>query len=63
MPISDLELELLRRMSPAEKLDVMHGLIRQAYELKAAGLRSLRPDMTEEEVQAETRRMVGGEVP
>lgn len=63
MTMSEREVELLRRMSPAEKLGVMDSLIRQAYELKAAALRSMRPDWTEEEIEAETRRSVGGEAP
>lgn len=35
-PDRTLEYEILRAMSPAKKLDVMHALIRQARELKAA---------------------------
>lgn len=63
MTISERELELLRHMTPATKLEVMGHLIAQAYELKAAGLRSLRPELSEEEVQALTRQAVGGDVP
>lgn len=55
------EYEILRRMQPAGKLDVLRALIRQAYELKAAGIRMLRPDLTEAEVQAEARRLVAGD--
>lgn len=55
------EYEILRRMKPARKLDVLRALIRQAYELKAAGIRMLRPDLTEDEVQAEARRLVAGD--
>ncbi|HUF50533.1 MAG TPA: hypothetical protein VMN60_06860 [Longimicrobiales bacterium] len=55
------EYEILRRMKPAGKLDVLRALIRQAYELKAAGIRLLQPDLTEEEVQAEARRLVAGD--
>lgn len=63
MSMSERELELLRRMTPAEKLEVMGHLIRQAYELKAAGLRAVHPEWSEQEVEAETRRLVGGDVP
>jgi hypothetical protein len=61
--MSEREVELLRRMTPTEKLEVMGHLIRQAYELKAAGLRSVHPEWSEQEVEAETRRLVGGDVP
>lgn len=64
MMISDesrrAELEALRRMTPQQKLAVMRGLIRQAYELKAAGIRAAHPDLSEEEVRARTRELVGG---
>lgn len=63
MSISEREVELLRRMTPGEKLEVMGHLIRQAYQLKAAGLRAVHPQWSEQEVEAETRRLVGGDVP
>lgn len=63
MSMSEREVELLRRMTPAEKLEVMGHLIRQAYALKAAGLRAHHPEWSEQEVEAETRRLVGGDVP
>ncbi len=57
------ETDVLRRMTPADKLAVMHALIRQAYELKAAALRARWPDMPEREVLARTKIMVGGDCP
>ena len=63
MALLDQETDLLRRMRPARKLDVMHALIRQAYELKAAALRARWPDMPECEVLGRTRTMVGGDCP
>ena len=63
MTMSERELSLLRRMTPAQKLEVMGHLIRQAYELKAAGLRALHSDWSDEDIEAETRRQVGGDVP
>ena len=42
------EYEALRRMTPARKLAVMRALIRQAYELKKAGIRAFHPDLPEE---------------
>lgn len=63
MDAREREYEALRRMEPAEKLAVMKGLIRQAYELKAAGIRASAPDLAEEEVQARARELVGGDRP
>ena len=63
MDLSELETDLLRRMTPAKKLEVMTGLIRQAYELKAAGIRARWPDLPEDEVRARTRTLVAGDRP
>jgi hypothetical protein len=56
----DHEIVILRRMTPAKKLTVLRTLIQQAYELKAAGLRATRPDLSEEEVWKRARALVGG---
>ncbi len=53
--------EAVRRMSPAEKLAVVHALIRQAFELKAAAVRARHPDLPEPEVRARAWEMVGGD--
>lgn len=63
MTFLDQETDALRRMTPAQKLTVMHSLIRQAYELKAAALRARWPDMPEREVLARARTLVGGDCP
>lgn len=55
------DIEVLRRMTPAKKLAVMRILIRQAYELKAAGIRARHPDLPEAEVQERARRLVAGD--
>lgn len=55
------ETEILRRMTPARKLAVMRALIREAYELKRAGVRISRPDLSEEEVWARACELVGGD--
>ena len=60
-PEQEAEYEALRRMTPAKKLAVMTALIRQAYELKVAGIRVVRPDLTEEEIRARARELVGGD--
>ena len=63
MSLLDQETDLLRRMTPAEKLAVMQALIKQAYELKAAAVRARWPDLSEEEVWSKTRSLVGGDCP
>jgi hypothetical protein len=55
--------EILRRMSPEQKLKVMHTLIRQAWELKAAAIRVRQPDLSEAVVQARAWELVGGDRP
>ncbi len=63
MSITDLEVEALRNMSPAQKLAVMHALIRQAFELKAAAVRARWPDLSEAEVRERAWAMVAGDQP
>ena len=63
LDLSETEVTVLRRMTPAQKLAVMQTLIRQAYELKAAGIRASQPDLPEEDVWAQTRTLVGGDRP
>lgn len=57
------ETEILRRMTPGQKLAVLRGLIRQAWDLKAAAVRDRRPDLSEPEVRARARELVGGDSP
>jgi hypothetical protein len=59
----ELETEVLRRMTPEQKLAVMRSLIRQAYALKAAGIRALDPELSDQEVQLRARAAVGGDRP
>lgn len=58
--LSEYEIELLRRMTPSEKLAVLNRMIREAYELKAAGIRLAHPDWSEKEVRTRARELVGG---
>lgn len=55
------EYEAIRRMTPERKLAVMRSLIRQAYELKAAGIRAAHPELSEEEVRSRARELVAGD--
>lgn len=63
MASSDVEIEILRRMTPARKLAVMHALIRQAFELKAAAVRARWPELPDVEVRERTRALVAGDRP
>jgi hypothetical protein len=54
------EIETLRRLSPARKLAVMTGLIREAYRLKTAWLRMTEPELSEEEIVEKVRQVVAG---
>ena len=51
------EYDILREMSPAKKFDVMHALIRQAYDLKSAAILASEPDLSSEEVLARIREI------
>jgi hypothetical protein len=59
--VTDLEVEILRRMTPAKKLAVMSALIRQAFELKAAVVRAQWPGLPPEEVRARAWALVAGD--
>jgi len=59
--LDERDIEILRQMTPEQKLAVMRSLIRQAYALKEAGVRALHPELSEEEIQARTRAAVAGD--
>ncbi|HKK27508.1 MAG TPA: hypothetical protein VKB18_05470 [Gemmatimonadota bacterium] len=59
--VSERDIEILRRMTPAEKIAVMNSLVRQAYALAAAGVRLRDPDLPEDQVEAEARALVAGD--
>lgn len=61
MDAIEQDTDALRRMTAGEKLAVMTALIRQAYELKAAGIRARWPELSQEEVAARARALVGGD--
>ena len=58
--IEQIETAILRRMTPAQKLAVMHSLWRQAWNLKAAGVRRQHPEWTTEQVSAQVREIFRG---
>ena len=55
--VLDRELARLRALSAAEKVAVMQSLWRQAWSLKAAGIRGHHPDWSPEQVEAEVREI------
>lgn len=61
MPRDERDIQILREMTPEQKLAVMRTLIRQAYALKEAGIRALQPDLPEDEVRARTIAAVAGD--
>ncbi|MFW6158614.1 MAG: hypothetical protein ACOC8E_04580 [Planctomycetota bacterium] len=50
------QIEILRGMTMEQRLRVAEVLYRDAREIKAGMLRSMHPDWSEEQVQAEVRR-------
>jgi hypothetical protein len=57
----DIELQRLRDMTASEKVAVMHSLWRQAWALKAAGVRALHPEWSAEQVEASVRSLFADE--
>lgn len=49
--------EILRRMSPADKLRVSEGMRATAWQLKAAWIRNRSPELSEAEVQDQVREI------
>lgn len=47
-------------MTPEEKLAVLDGMVREAYALKAAGIRAAHPEWPEEKVRTRARELVAG---
>lgn len=57
LSVLDREFDRLRRMTASEKVAVMESLRRQAWALKAAGIRAAHPDWTAERVEAAVREI------
>ncbi len=55
--VLDLEAARLRQMTASEKIAVMHSLWRQAWALKAAGVRGQHPDWSPAQVTAAVREI------
>jgi len=54
--IHPLQVEGFRRMTPAEKLQMVSELYRAGIRLRMAGLRMAHPDWPEERLEREARR-------
>ncbi|MGD2070599.1 MAG: hypothetical protein PVI57_18140 [Gemmatimonadota bacterium] len=61
MARDERDIEILRSMTPEQKLAVMRSLIRQAYALKEAGVRAVHPELAEDEIRARAREAVAGD--
>ena len=55
-PIHPVQLEGLRRMTPARKLDMHCDLYRAGIALRVAGMRQQHPEWTREKLEFEARR-------
>ena len=55
-PIHPVQLEALRRMTPAEKIQRVAELYEAGIRLRMAGLRMTHPDWPDERLELEARR-------
>jgi hypothetical protein len=56
----EVQLELLRRMPPWRKLELVDGMTQMVYSLLLAGLRERFPQATTEELRLELAKLVLG---
>lgn len=49
--------EILKKMSPAKKLEAAERLYQTAWTLKSAGLSNLHPDWSAEKIREETKKI------
>lgn len=49
--------EIIRKMTPTQRLAIADKLYQTAWEIKKSGLKALHPDWTEEEIVKRTRRI------
>lgn len=58
--VDEIETAILRHLTPTQKVAVMDALWRQAWDLKAAGVRQQHPEWTTQQVQARVREIFRG---
>ena len=61
MDAKDEDLSAVARLSPEAKLQVLYGMILEAWTLKEAWLRMRDPDAPASEIRRRARSIVGGE--
>ena len=49
--------DLIRKMSPARRLETAFSLYKLAWDIKISALRTLNPDWSQDELEARTRRI------
>jgi len=52
-----IQTELIRRMTPARRLQIAREMYKTAWQIKEAGLRRQYPDWTDEAIRAKCRRV------
>jgi hypothetical protein len=55
-PIHPVQLEGFKRMTPAQKLQMVANLYETGIQLRVAGLRMTHPDWSDERLELEARR-------
>jgi hypothetical protein len=55
-PLHPVQIEGFKRMSPAQKLQMVSDLYAAGIQLRVAGLRSVHPDWSPEQLEFEARR-------
>lgn len=49
--------EIIRKMTPAQRLGIAQELYQTAWEIKKSGIKAMHPDWSEEKIGAHTRRI------
>jgi len=60
MHATEQDFAAARALTARKKLEILSGLILQAWELKEAWLRVRNPDQPEDEIRRRARRLVSG---
>jgi hypothetical protein len=52
----DIQIEIIKKMSPNDKLKIAERLYWSAYELRYAAFKTQYPDLSEEEIAEKTKK-------
>jgi hypothetical protein len=55
-----IDLDAVRALSPGDKLEIMHAMLRQAVTLKAAWIKLNHPELADPDVHAQAMKLVAG---